>query len=85
MYMETKELHLVAVSPETTIYDGKVDSVSLPGEMGSFTVLPNHAPLISSLSAGEVAYVQGKEVKSMKITGGFVEVRDNQVSACIEL
>lgn len=83
--METKELQLVIVSPEQTVYDGKVDSVTLPGELGTFMVLANHAPLISSLVAGNVVYVKGKETQSLKITGGFVEVKENQVSACIEL
>lgn len=80
-----KELHLVIVSPERTIYDGKADSVVLPGELGSFQVLVNHAPIISSLVVGEVRYVAGKETQSLNIKGGFVEVRDNQISACVEL
>ena len=62
-----KELHLVIVSPERTVYDGKADSVVLPGELG------------------EVRYVAGKETHSLEIKGGFVEVRDNQISVCAEL
>ncbi len=80
-----KELHLVIVSPERTVYDGKADSVVLPGELGNFQVLVNHAPVISSLVAGEVRYVAGEETQSLNIKGGFVEVRDNQISACVEL
>lgn len=80
-----KELHLVIVSPERAVYDGKADSVVLPGELGNFQVLVNHAPVISSLVAGEVRYVAGEETQSLNIKGGFVEVRDNQISACVEL
>ena len=80
-----KELHLVIASPERTIYDGKVDMAVLPGELGEFQVLVNHAPLISSLMAGEVRYTAGKESQSLQIKGGFVEVRDNQISICAEL
>lgn len=83
--MDTKELHLAVVSPERTVYDGKVLSVTLPGELGSFQVLPGHAPLISSLAAGEMKYTAGKETQVLQIAGGFVEVRDNSVSACVEL
>lgn len=83
--MDTKELHLTVVSPERTVYDGKVLSVTLPGELGSFQVLPGHAPLISSLAAGEMKYTAGKETQVLQIAGGFVEVRDNSVSACVEL
>ena len=80
-----KELHLVIASPERTVFDGKVDMVELPAEMGEFQVLVNHSPLISSLAVGEVRYVAGKESQSVAVKGGFVEVRDNQVSVCAEL
>ena len=83
--MDTKEIHLAVVSPERTVFDGKVTSVTLPGELGSFQVLPGHAPLISSLAAGEMKYTAGKETQVLQIAGGFVEVRDNSVSACVEL
>ena len=66
-----KELHLVIVSPERTIYDGKADSVVLPGELGRFQVLVNHAPIISSLVAGEVRYVAGKETQSLQLALSF--------------
>ena len=67
------------------VYDGKVLSVTLPGEVGSFQILPGHAPLISSLGAGELKYTVGQETQGLQIAGGFVEVRDNSVSACVEL
>ena len=80
-----KELHLGIASPEQTVFDGKVDMAVLPGELGEFQVLVNHAPLISSLMAGEVRYTAGKESHALAIKGGFVEVRDNQISVCAEL
>ena len=72
-----EDLHLIVVSPESTLFDGKVEIVTLPGELGSFSVLYDHAPLISSLIKGEI--------KSIGISSGFVEVRDNIVSACVEI
>lgn len=80
-----KELHLVIVSPERTVFDGMVETVVLPGELGTFQVLRDHAPLISSLGAGEVKYVAGTETQVLQIAGGFVEVRNNQISVCAEL
>lgn len=80
-----KELHLVIVSPERIVFDGMAESVVLPGELGNFQILSGHAPLISSLVAGEVKYVTGKETQVLQITEGFVEVRDNQISVCAEL
>ena len=52
-----KELHLSIVSPEKEIFDGEVNSVTLPGAMGSFTILPQHAPIVSSLKEGKLSYV----------------------------
>ncbi|WP_455666540.1 ATP synthase F1 subunit epsilon [Phocaeicola sp.] len=81
-----EELHLIVVSPESTLFDGKVEMVTLPGEVGSFTVLYDHAPLISSLVQGEIKYREEDELeKSIGISSGFVEVRDNIVSACVEI
>ena len=48
-----EDLHLIVVSPESTLFDGKVEIVTLPGELGSFSVLYDHAPLISSLIKGD--------------------------------
>ena len=59
--------------------------VTLPGELGSFSVLYDHAPLISSLIKGEIKYTEDELEKSIGISSGFVEVRDNIVSACVEI
>lgn len=67
------------------MFDGKVEMVTLPGEVGSFTVLYDHAPLISSLVRGEIKYREDELEKSIGISSGFVEVRDNIVSACVEI
>ena len=52
-----KRLHLSIVSPEKEIYNGEVNSVTLPGVIGSFTILPQHAPIVSSLKEGKLSYV----------------------------
>ena len=44
------------VSPEKVIYKGEVQMVKLPGTVGQFTVLENHAPLVSTLTPGEIVY-----------------------------
>ena len=66
---------LEILSPERTLFSGEVESVTLPGTLGEFTVLRHHAPLISSLTAGEVRFRQ---------KGGFVEVKKDEVSVCIQ-
>lgn len=79
-----KELHLSIVSPEKSIFDGDVKVVTLPGTVGSFSILPGHAPIVSSLQAGTLSYttMEGEE-RTIDIQGGFVELSDGTVSACI--
>ena len=79
-----KELHLSIVSPEKSIVDGDVKIVTLPGTVGSFSILPGHAPIVSSLHAGTLSYttMEGEE-RTIDIQGGFVELSDGTVSACI--
>ena len=77
-------MKLEIISPEKRVFTGEVESVSLPGTAGRFTVLPHHAALISSLKAGEITYtVDGNETK-LNVDSGFVEVNNNVVSVCIE-
>ena len=78
-------LNLTIASPEGILFQGKVDSVKLPGTKSAFMVLPLHAPIISSLSKGIVTYTQGNESTSVDIKGGFVQVKSNDVSVCVEI
>lgn len=78
-------LFLDIVSPEKEIFNGEVESVTLPGMLGSFTILPHHAPIVSSLREGKLAYVtKDGEEHVQDIHGGFVEMNDNQVSVCVD-
>jgi F-type H+-transporting ATPase subunit epsilon len=77
-------MNLEIVSPEKTLYSGTVESVTLPGLLGSFTILDHHAPIISVLSPGKLTYrVKGNDTE-FAISGGFVEMKNNVVSVCIE-
>ena len=77
------QLHIV--SPEATLVETVVSKVTLPGTLGPFEVLKDHAALISSLEKGEIVYVaEGKEQR-LKVVSGFVEVHHNQVEACVEV
>lgn len=78
-------LHLSVISPEKEIFDGEVNSVTLPGALGSFTILPQHAPIVSSLSSGKLLYTTADGEEHMQdIQGGFIEMNSNRVSVCIE-
>lgn len=77
-------MKLEIISPEKIIFSGDADLVTLPGTLGSFTILPSHAPIISTLEKGKLRYlVDGKNVE-MIISGGFVEMKNNMVNVCVE-
>ena len=78
-------LQLKIVSPEKVEYDGAADRILVPGTMGQFEILNDHAPIISTLQKGTVEYVNKEGKTSLEIQGGFVEVQKNQVSLCVEL
>ena len=79
-------LKLKIVSPERIEFEGEVKRVVVPGMLGQFEILVNHAPIISSLVKGRVEYLQtGGEQSTLDIIGGFVEVQKNVVSVCVEL
>ena len=74
-------LKLKIVSPEKVEFTGEVESVNVPGTMGNFEILQNHAPIISTLQKGIVDF----DGQQLAILGGFVEVQKNQVSLCVEI
>lgn len=80
-----KDLHLTIISPEKKLFDGEIKSVTLPGTVGLFTILPQHAPIVSSLSQGSLVYVtlDGTE-HDLDIKGGFIELSNGVASVCID-
>ena len=78
-------LKLKIVSPERIEFEGEVESVLVPGSLGQFEILINHAPIISSLVVGDVVYASKGGKHTLPIAGGFVEVQKNEVSLCVEL
>ena len=74
---------LKIISAEQIEFEGEVVQVTLPGMMGSFQVLNNHAALISSLVAGTMSYVVGDTTEEREIKGGIVDVKNNVVSVCL--
>jgi len=74
-------MNISILTPDREIFQGTVTSVKVPGTLGSFQVLKNHAPIVSSLSEGEVSVVrEGGERMSFRIKGGFIEVLNNNIS-----
>jgi F-type H+-transporting ATPase subunit epsilon len=67
------------LSPEKQIFQGEADSIQLPGTNGSFGILENHAPIISTLQSGDVRIVKDGNEQLFLIKGGVVEVQKNKV------
>ncbi len=78
-------LKIRIIAPDRLVFEGEVESVTLPGTMGRFTVLNNHAPIISSLEKGIIAYKDTNGITEVAVESGFAEVRDNTLSICVEL
>lgn len=75
-----KNFQLDIVTPARTVYSGEVQSFTAPGVVGSFQVLFNHAPLLSSVGVGEVKITETNGAKlHFATSGGFVEVKSNKV------
>ncbi|MGI6224137.1 MAG: ATP synthase F1 subunit epsilon [Prevotella sp.] len=78
-------LKLRIVSPEKVVFDGEVESVKVPGMLGEFEILNDHAPIISSLVTGNVTYTSKEGSNTLPVNGGFVEVKKNEVCLCVEV
>jgi len=75
---------LKIISAEQIEFEGTVDAVTLPGVMGAFQVLKNHAALIAALKAGPMHYVTDDgETVTREIHGGVADIKDNVVSVCL--
>lgn len=72
-------LNLEIVTPSKVTYSGEIESITVPGTMGSFQVLKNHAPLISTFEVGIIKIQEKVESKYFATGGGTIEVQDNKV------
>lgn len=67
------------ITPDKKLFDGPAISVHLPGEGGSFEILNNHAPIISSLKKGKIKIVTNTNTELFEIESGVVEMSNNKV------
>lgn len=78
-------MHLEIITPEKMLFSGDIDIVKLPGTTGSFEIMTNHAPLISTLTAGRIKVRDINGVVSyFEISSGVVEVLNNKVKVLAE-
>ena len=73
-------MNLEIITPEKKLFEGEIRSVSLPGSKGAFTVLHNHAPIISTLNKGQIKITNKQsETEIITIEGGIIEVKKNKI------
>lgn len=72
------------LTPDKSIFSGEASSVTVPGAMGSFEILNNHAPIISTLDDGKLVIRTSGGTEIFRIKGGVVEVNDNKVIVLAE-
>ena len=73
-----KSFNLEIISPIRTLFKGDVNSVIIPGTLGSFQVLKNHAPLVSSFEIGMIKIQRDAEIMEYSTSGGIFEVKNNK-------
>lgn len=74
-------MKLEIITPSKKLYEGKVKLVQVPGANGSFEILKNHAPIISTLTAGNIKVIGETDTQeNFTIISGVVEVRANTIT-----
>lgn len=75
---------LEILTPDKKVFEGEVTSVTVPGTMGSFQILNDHAPIISTLEDGPVIIKSKINEQTFMIKGGVVEVLKNKIIVLAE-
>lgn len=76
--METMKVSVV--TPDGPVYESDVEMVITKATSGELGILPGHIPLVAPLEIGAVRLLNGGKTEYVAVTGGFVEVRDGQVT-----
>lgn len=79
------KLNFEIVTAERVVYSDEVDIVVAPGIEGQLAILPNHAPLITTLQSGCLITRNGDKEQAMFVAGGFMEVMGNRVTVLADV
>jgi len=75
---------LEVVTPDRLVVNETASEATIPGKTGYLGVLPGHAPLITELAVGEIAYRTGGQLKRLAVAWGFAEVLPTKVTILAE-
>ncbi|HPD60509.1 MAG TPA: F0F1 ATP synthase subunit epsilon [Thermodesulfobacteriota bacterium] len=77
-------IRLDILTPEKVVFSDLIETVTAPGSLGEFGVLPGHADLVTTLEIGEVLIKKDSREYWLAISGGFAEVENNKVTILAE-
>jgi len=81
----TNKFELTIISAESKVFEGKVEHILVPGMVGDFLVLSDHAPCISSIRPGFLEFSEGTSNRHRYfVSGGIIEVMNNMVSVLVD-
>ena len=81
-----KKFQLSVISAESKVFEGEVENVLVPGMVGDFLVLSDHAACISSIRPGFLEFSdEASKKQKYFVSGGIVEVINNMVSVLVDL
>jgi F-type H+-transporting ATPase subunit epsilon len=75
---------LEIVTPEKKVVETRAEAVQIPGKNGYLGILPDHAPLITELSVGEITYRENSREQRLAVAWGFAEVLPDKVTILAE-
>lgn len=67
------------IKPDSTLFKGEAEIVTVPGAKGSFTILNNHAPIISTLEKGSIRVVHKGKEEFFEVEGGIIQNKDDRI------
>ena len=71
--------------PNSILFEGEVKLVQLPGTGGKFEILENHAPIISTLEAGDIRIVlPDNREQIFNVRGGVVKGQQNDILILVQ-
>ncbi len=76
-------LNLKVITPDSIVWEDRVEEVILPSTTGQLGILTNHAPLITALEIGVMRVRPGKDWKAISLMGGFAEVENNVIKVLV--
>lgn len=79
-----EKLKVELVTPYKKVLSEEVDEITATGALGEFGVLPGHAPFLTSLKIGELAYKKDGAVHHMALNWGYFEVENDTVTVLVE-